>query len=60
MVRMERPTPLLLTVEDAASILRISRSKVYQLMSRGALKSVRVDGSRRIKTADLNEYVASL
>lgn len=51
---------LLLTVREAADCLSLSRSKVYELIASGALPSVRVDGARRIKADQLQEYVASL
>jgi excisionase family DNA binding protein len=53
-------TPLLLTVPDAAAALSISRSKLYQLLTSGALASVRIDGSRRIPVSALHDYIARL
>ena len=52
-------TPLL-TVLEAAQELRIARSSVYKLMSRGELKSVHVGTRRLIRRSDLAEFVASL
>ena len=40
--------PLLLTTDQAAGMLAISKSKVYELITSGELISVRVDGSRRV------------
>ncbi|MDA0567724.1 helix-turn-helix domain-containing protein [Streptomonospora sp. S1-112] len=54
------PTPLLLTVPEAARALAISRSKLYELMSAGAVRSVKIDGARRIPVRALDAYVASL
>ena len=51
---------LLLKVPEAAVQLGISRAKLYELISNGALPSVRVDGCRRIRRDDLLEYVANL
>ena len=51
---------LLLTVREAAEALGIGRSKVYDLMNRGALRSVYIDGCRRIPAAAVEEYVAEL
>jgi excisionase family DNA binding protein len=51
---------LLYRVSEAASALGLSRAKVYELISSGALHAVRIDGARRIKTADLEAFVASL
>jgi excisionase family DNA binding protein len=51
---------LLHRVGEAAAALGLSRAKVYELIGSGALRSVRIDGARRIKAADLEAYVASL
>jgi len=48
----------LLTVIDAAEQLRISRSKVYELIADGELRSVRIGHSRRIAMSDLADFVA--
>lgn len=59
------PTPeslpsLLLRPEQAAQALGIGRSKVYELISSGALRSVKIGGARRIPAAALTEFVAAL
>ncbi|MBV9830523.1 MAG: helix-turn-helix domain-containing protein, partial [Marmoricola sp.] len=51
--------PMLLKIPEVAARLGLSRAKVYELMSRGALRSVRVDGCRRVRTEDLVTFVAS-
>ena len=51
---------LLYRVADAAVALSLSRAKVYVLINSGALRSVRIDGARRIRAADLEAFVASL
>ena len=51
---------LLVRPEDAARVLGIGRTKVYELMRSGALRSVRVGGLRRIPVAALAEFVAQL
>jgi excisionase family DNA binding protein len=51
---------LLYRIPEAAEVLSISRAKVYELISSGALRSVRIDGARRIKAEDLAAFVASL
>lgn len=45
------PLPLALTVSEAADQLRVSRVKVYDLIARGELRSVKV-GSRRLIPAE--------
>jgi excisionase family DNA binding protein len=39
---------LLLTPREAAEVLSVSRSKLYQLLAAGELQSVRIDGCRRV------------
>jgi excisionase family DNA binding protein len=53
-------TPLLMTVPEAADALRISRSKLYQLLSSGAVDSIRIDGARRIPVSALQDYITRL
>jgi len=56
----EQAPRLLYRVTEAAAMLSLSRAKVYELINSGALRSVRIDGARRIKAADLQAFVASL
>ncbi len=51
---------LLFKVEEAAPILGMGRSTVYEEMAAGRLKSVRIGRSRRISRQALEEYVAQL
>ena len=51
---------LLLTVPEAAETLAISRSKLYELIAAGLVRSVRIDGSRRVPVEALESYVAAL
>jgi excisionase family DNA binding protein len=51
---------MLLKVPEVAQLLGMSRAKIYELMASGALRSVRVDGSRRVRTADVADFVARL
>jgi excisionase family DNA binding protein len=53
-------TRLLLTVPEAAEALAISRSKLYELIAAGLIRSVRIDGSRRVPIEALQTYVAQL
>ena len=53
-------TRLLLTVPEAAEALAISRSKLYELLAAGLVRSVRIDGSRRVPVEALETYVARL
>ena len=49
--------PWLLRVEEAAELLGISRSFVYDLISSGQLPSVRIGGCRRIWAVQLREWL---
>ena len=51
---------LLVRPEDAARALGVGRTKVYELIRSGALRSVRVGGLRRVPVAALNEFVTRL
>jgi len=52
--------PLLLTVKEAAWILQISRTTVYELIYAGVLLSVKIGTCRRIRRNDLEAYVQGL
>jgi excisionase family DNA binding protein len=49
--------PLLVRVEEAARILSLSRSTIYQMLDRGELPSVRRGTARRIPLAALRAWV---
>ena len=49
--------PVLLTVEDAARALALGRTKVYELVESGAMRSVKIGRSRRIPVQALGEFV---
>jgi excisionase family DNA binding protein len=51
---------LLLTPEEAAEALGVGRCKVYDLIRRGRLRSVKLDGYRRIPHSALVDFVTSL
>jgi excisionase family DNA binding protein len=51
---------LLYRVGEAAEILSISRSKAWELIARGELPSVKIDGARRVTRTALETYVAGL
>jgi excisionase family DNA binding protein len=51
---------LLIKVPEAAAQLGISRAKLYELITSGALPAVKVDGCRRLRVADLRAYVEGL
>jgi excisionase family DNA binding protein len=55
----EQPADLqkLLTVADVCTILRVSRVKVYDLIKRDGLPSVKINGARRIQPGRLQHWI---
>ncbi len=51
---------LLIRPEDAAISLGVGRTKVYELMRSGALRSVKIGGLRRIPATALADFVNQL
>lgn len=51
---------LLYSPTEAAAHLSLNRSKIYELMRLGELRSVKIGGSRRIPRAALAEFVSRL
>src|SRR3954468_2143645 len=52
--------PLLLTPEEAATLLRVGRTTVYALMKAGELRPVHIGRSCRISHAELERFVSRL
>jgi excisionase family DNA binding protein len=59
-VRRKAVDHVLLKVVDVARLLSVSRSKAYELVSSGRLQSVKVDGCRRVRSSDLEQFIANL
>ena len=51
---------LLLTVSEAAEMLGLGRTKVYQLVTDGALDSVAIGRARRIPAIAVEQFVRRL
>ena len=47
----------LLTVNEVASILRVSNMTVYRLVKGGRIPAIRVGKNYRIKESDVNKYL---
>ena len=52
--------PLLVTIDEAADLLGVGRTIVYELLAEGEFVSVRIHRCRRIAVADLEAYIARL
>ena len=46
-----------LRVKEAEMIAGLGRTKLYELMATGRLRSIKVDGARRIPLAALREFL---
>ena len=52
--------PILLTPKEAGRLLRLSKSKMHQLMASGTVPSVKIGRSRRVPMDELLGYVTML
>jgi len=52
-----REPEVLLTPAEAAAVLKIGRSKLYELMARGAINSVKLGRCRRFRRSDLDHFI---
>ncbi len=50
----------LLTVDEVAQRLSLSRSKVYELLAEGDIPSVHIGRSRRVIAKELDKWIARL
>lgn len=50
----------LLTVEEVAEVLNVSKGTVYNLFQAGALPGLKLGRSRRVSVEDLDAYLARL
>jgi len=53
-------SPLLLTPEEVAQVLRVGRSRVYDLMRSHRLVSIKIGGSRRVPVAAVQQFIDAL
>lgn len=58
--RGSRLTPLLVSVRDAAALLGIGRTTVYELIADGELEAVHIRRAVRVPMAAIEEYVVHL
>ncbi len=53
-------TESLLTPAEAAAVLKIGRSKLYELIARGSIESVKLGRCRRFRRTDLDRFIRTL
>ena len=53
-------TDMLLTAAEAAAVLKIGRSKLYELIARGGIDSVKLGRCRRFRRSDLDRFIRNL
>ncbi len=47
----------LLTIQEVAEVLRVSRAMAYNLVQSGEIRSVHIRSSRRVRQRDLEEFI---
>lgn len=52
--------PLLYRVPEAARMLSLGKSKTWELVLRGDLESIKIDGARRVPAEAIASYVRRL
>ena len=58
--RGEAPKPVSATINDTCHITGLGRTKIYELIAAGDLKTVRVGGRRLVLCASIEELLARL
>jgi excisionase family DNA binding protein len=56
---LDRPR-VLYRIDEAAELLSVSKSRVYELVRSGQLRTVKVGKSHRVPARSLDEYVSRL
>lgn len=60
MDRVPAKEKLAYTVSEAASLLSLSRSLMYELINAGKIETVKIGRARRITKAQLDRFLAEL
>ena len=58
-VAYPRSTEKLLKAMEVAEILNVSRAFAYRLMQNGKIRTVAIEGVRRVRQEDLTMYIES-
>jgi excisionase family DNA binding protein len=53
-------TKLLYRINEAAEVCSIGRTKTYELINRGVLRTVRIDGAVRVPVSAVEEFIRNL
>ena len=56
----EHSADTLLTPAEAAAVLKIGRSTLYELIARGGIESVKLGRCRRFRRSDLDRFIRTL
>ncbi len=60
MLEAEKHMTTLLTVQDGARDIAVSKSRMYELLNAGEIESVKIGRSRKIVRESLTQYVERL
>ena len=58
-IQLDKLPHRLLTAVEVAKLLNISRAFAYQLMKRGKIRTVSMEGARRVRPEDLLRFIES-
>lgn len=55
---IQQTDKLLLTVEEAASLLSLHRARIFPLLAAGRIRSLKIGRNRRIPRSELEAFIA--
>ncbi len=53
----EKMNEMIYTIPEIAQYLKLSKSKVYQLVQKGQLPHIKIGKNVRVKESDLNQWI---
>lgn len=57
---MEKPQPILVTVDELADTLSIGRTAAWELVRKRKIRSVKIGRTRRVPVTAITEYIQQL
>ena len=54
---MLEPQKKLLTIDEACTVLSLSRAKIYSLIAQGVLGSITIGRSRRVPSQEIDAFI---